>query len=117
MVRTGDPLQPLSEICIPISDTFPLGAEGSSTESIAIAASAIAVLSTSAGAAAQQPAGAKAQLPGDALWNALASMCGRAFEGRMVEGTEAGDKAMEGQRMVMHVRACTADELRIPFRR
>ena len=53
--------------------------------------------------------------PGDALWNALTSLCGKAFEGRMVEGTEPGDKAMEGQRMVMHVRSCTADELRIPF--
>ncbi len=53
--------------------------------------------------------------PGDALWNALASMCGKAFEGKMVEGTEPGDKDMAGQRMVMHVRGCTADELRIPF--
>lgn len=93
-----------------------------------------AVLAASAGAAAQQPRfvaligsgtvynstaiqgpGAKAQRPGDALWNALASMCGKAFEGRMVEGTETGDKAMEGQRMVMHVRGCTADQFRIPF--
>ena len=75
-----------------------------------------AVIAVSAGAAAQQGGGgAKAQRPGDVLWNALASMCGKAFEGRMVEGTEASDKAMEGQRMVMHVRGCTADELRIPY--
>ncbi|HEX6323777.1 MAG TPA: D-aminoacylase [Vicinamibacterales bacterium] len=59
--------------------------------------------------------GAVAPKPGDALWNALQAMCGKAFEGRMVEGTEPGDKAMEGQRMVMHVRGCTKDELRIPF--
>ncbi|MDQ3169106.1 MAG: D-aminoacylase [Acidobacteriota bacterium] len=59
--------------------------------------------------------GAKAQRPGDQLWNALAAMCGKAFEGKMVEGTEPGDKDMTGQRMVMHVRSCTADELRIPF--
>jgi N-acyl-D-amino-acid deacylase len=59
--------------------------------------------------------GARAQKPGDQLWNALASMCGKAFEGKMVEGTEPGDKDMAGQRMVMHVRGCTADELRIPF--
>ena len=59
--------------------------------------------------------GAKPARPGDALWNALQGMCGKAFEGRMIEGTESGDKVMEGQRMVMHVRGCTADELRIPF--
>ncbi|MDQ3068892.1 MAG: D-aminoacylase [Acidobacteriota bacterium] len=59
--------------------------------------------------------GARTGKPGDQLWNALASMCGKAFEGRMVEGTEPGDKDMAGQRMVMHVRGCKADELRIPF--
>lgn len=76
----------------------------------------VAAVIVSAGAAAQQEgSGAKMQRPGDALWNALASMCGKAFEGRMVEGTEPSDKTMEGQRMVMHVRGCTADELRIPF--
>jgi len=59
--------------------------------------------------------GAVKPKPGDALWNALQALCGKAFEGRMVEGTEPGDKAMQGQRMVMHVRGCTKDELRIPF--
>lgn len=59
--------------------------------------------------------GAVTESPADALWTALTAVCGKAFEGRMVEGTEPGDKAMEGQRMVMHVRSCSVDEIRIPF--
>ena len=49
------------------------------------------------------------------LWTELQSLCGRAFEGRMTEGTAAGDAEIGAQRLVMHVRSCTADELRIPF--
>jgi hypothetical protein len=59
--------------------------------------------------------GARTRKPGDELWTALQALCGKAFEGRLVEGTEPGDKAMEGQRMVMHVRSCSAAEIRIPF--
>ncbi|HEX7151655.1 MAG TPA: hypothetical protein VF618_09225 [Thermoanaerobaculia bacterium] len=49
------------------------------------------------------------------LWRELQSLCGQAFEGRMVEGTEPSDTAFAKERMVMHVRGCTADEIRIPF--
>ncbi|MFZ2490839.1 MAG: hypothetical protein WA208_05090 [Thermoanaerobaculia bacterium] len=53
--------------------------------------------------------------PGDQLWNALAPLCGRAFEGRMVEGTAPSDAAFGSKRLVMHVRSCGRDEIRIPF--
>ena len=49
------------------------------------------------------------------MWDALGPLCGKAFEGRMTEGTAAGDAEMGAQRLVMHVRSCSADEIRIPF--
>lgn len=33
----------------------------------------------------------------------------------MIEGTEPGDSAIARERLVMHVRSCSADEIRIPF--
>ena len=49
------------------------------------------------------------------LWVALQPLCGSAFSGRLVEGTEASDSAIGEQRLVMHVRTCTESEIRIPF--
>lgn len=70
-----------------------------------VAAAAVVALSACA-------AGAR---PGDAFWTALQPLCGRAFAGTVAEGTEASDEAMRRERLVMHVRSCTADEIRIPF--
>lgn len=53
--------------------------------------------------------------PGDALWNALQPLCGKTFEGRLVEGTEPSDAEIGAQKLVMHVRDCSASEIRIPF--
>ena len=53
--------------------------------------------------------------PAADLWSALEALCGQAFEGKVIEGTEASDEAMRTSRLVMHVRSCTADELRVPF--
>lgn len=53
--------------------------------------------------------------PGDALWSALQPLCGRLFEGRLVEGTEPSDAEIGRQRLLMHVRDCSASEIRIPF--
>ena len=49
------------------------------------------------------------------LWQALQPLCGQAFEGRLAEGSEPSDQEIGRQRLVMHVRSCTADEIRIPF--
>jgi hypothetical protein len=53
--------------------------------------------------------------PADALWNALQPLCGKSFEGRLIEGTEPSDAEMGRQRLLMHVRDCSASEIRIPF--
>ena len=52
---------------------------------------------------------------GDALWSALQPLCGQAFEGRLAEGTEPSDAAIGNERLVMHVRSCSQEEIRIPF--
>lgn len=56
-----------------------------------------------------------ATTPAPTLWSELQSLCGQAFEGRMVEGTEPSDAAIARHRLVMHVRDCSANEIRIPF--
>lgn len=52
--------------------------------------------------------------PGDQWFDRLASLCGRAFEGRLVS-TDAADASFAGQRLVMHVRQCSDRQIRIPF--
>lgn len=49
------------------------------------------------------------------FWNELQSLCGNAYEGRVVEGTEPSDAAFAQERLVMHVSHCTSNEIRIPF--
>jgi hypothetical protein len=51
----------------------------------------------------------------DAWWSALQSLCGNAYQGRMVVGTDPSDAAFGDQRMVMHVRSCTPQQVRVPF--
>jgi hypothetical protein len=60
-------------------------------------------------------ASAQAATPQDEFWQRLQSLCGQAFVGKMVEGTAASDAAFAEQRLVMHVRACGPDEIRVPF--
>ena len=45
----------------------------------------------------------------------LAALCGKAFEGRIVSPPVAADASFAGQRLVMHVRECSRDTIRIPF--
>ena len=52
--------------------------------------------------------------PQDAFFGRLAALCGKAFAGR-VETNDPADTAFAGQTLVMHVRTCNANELRIPF--
>jgi len=44
----------------------------------------------------------------------LRTLCGQAFEGRVVT-TEAADEAMRAERLVMHVRECDEEAVRVPF--
>lgn len=52
--------------------------------------------------------------PADQWFRQLASLCGRAWEGRVVS-TDPADASFTGQRLVMDVRQCTDEEIRIPF--
>jgi len=49
------------------------------------------------------------------FWASLRALCGQSFAGRMVEGTAASDAAFKDQAMIMQVRSCGEDEIRIPF--
>ena len=53
--------------------------------------------------------------PGDRFWREVQPLCGKAFEGRLVEGTESSDAEIGAKRLVMHVRDCSDQEIRIPF--
>jgi hypothetical protein len=50
----------------------------------------------------------------DAFFANLQTLCGKAYQGRLVS-SEAQDQDMAGERLVMHVRECSADTVRIPF--
>lgn len=50
----------------------------------------------------------------DAFWNSLTALCGKAYSGRATESVPP-DSVMSRQQLVMHVRDCSADTIRIPF--
>jgi hypothetical protein len=51
----------------------------------------------------------------EAFWAALKSLCGQSFEGRYVEGSARSDEMFAGKRLVMQVRKCGEEAIRIPF--
>lgn len=54
--------------------------------------------------------------PADAFLAAIARHCGQAFAGRVLADQPAtADNAFAGKDLVMHVRDCGADQVRIPF--
>ena len=69
---------------------------------------AVAVL-LSACATTSAPSGAQ-----DVFMSRLNALCGQRFEGRVVT-TEAADASFASQRLLMHVRDCSPEEVRIPF--
>ncbi|WP_339913213.1 hypothetical protein [uncultured Brevundimonas sp.] len=52
--------------------------------------------------------------PQDAFFARLTDLCGQTFEGQLVT-TDPTDAGMASQRLLMQVRDCSADEIRIPF--
>ena len=52
--------------------------------------------------------------PADAFFARLSTLCGKAFAGRLAVFNEGDSKTFAGP-AVMHVRQCTASEIRIPF--
>jgi hypothetical protein len=50
----------------------------------------------------------------DTFWNQLRTLCGKAFEG-VVETDTSNSPDFAGKRLVMHVRSCEENRIRIPF--
>lgn len=48
------------------------------------------------------------------FWNALQALCGKAFAGTVAAAPE-GDETFKDKPLVMHVRACEKNRVRIPF--
>lgn len=59
------------------------------------------------------PAAAAPQ-PADAFFAELTALCGQSFEGE-VTTSDPADADFRGKRLLMTVRDCSADEIRIPF--
>ncbi|MDO9077259.1 MAG: hypothetical protein Q7U72_07390 [Brevundimonas sp.] len=78
---------------------------------IAALAAAALCASLSLSACATVPSAAPQQ---DAFMASLNALCGQRFEGR-VTTTDAVDADFASSRLLMHVRDCSADEVRIPF--
>ncbi|MDP3312380.1 hypothetical protein [Lutibacter sp.] len=47
------------------------------------------------------------------FWNNLKSYCGQSYEGTVLEAPE--NDSFRGQKLVMHVRSCSENEIKIPF--
>lgn len=72
--------------------------------------------STEASPAAAPPGPSEA-IPADVFYRRIKDLCGQAFAGRIVANTPASSTpdAFEGKALVMHVRGCAEQELRVPF--
>jgi hypothetical protein len=58
---------------------------------------------------------AEAESPQDIWWANLQALCGQAFSGEMVRYDPAMDEGWLNRPVIMHVRECTEDEVRIPL--
>ncbi|HEX8214923.1 MAG TPA: hypothetical protein VF582_05570 [Allosphingosinicella sp.] len=56
-----------------------------------------------------------ASSPQDQFFSRLSALCGKAFEGRVASPPVEADAGFAGKRLVMHVRECSADTIRVPF--
>lgn len=55
------------------------------------------------------------EVPNSVLfWNSIQKHCGKAFEGVIVEGGKEDD-GFTGQKLIMHVRSCEKNTIRVPF--
>lgn len=59
-------------------------------------------------------ASAPSASPQDQFFTNLRALCGQSFEGRVVT-TDAADASFASQRLVMQVRECSNNEIRVPF--
>ncbi|MBA2379792.1 MAG: hypothetical protein H0V76_09495, partial [Blastocatellia bacterium] len=64
--------------------------------------------------AAPTAVSAQPATPLDTFWANLQKLCGKAFAGEIAEDSTPSD-TFTGKAMVMHVRSCEKDRIRIPF--
>ena len=57
---------------------------------------------------------AQEQKPSEKFWTQLETHCGKSYEGEIISGGVAGD-GFTGKKLVMHVRSCAKNDIRIPF--
>jgi hypothetical protein len=57
---------------------------------------------------------AQAEQPNAVFWKEMQSLCGKAFAGTVV-AAPADDTTFKDKTLVMHVRSCEKDRIRIPF--
>jgi hypothetical protein len=93
-----------------------LGMMLSRSKTLAVCAGALAAALTT-GCAGRERAHAKAGKPTAAqaeFWSSLESLCGRAFEGRVVEDS-TNDPRFARSPLVMHVMRCEGGRILVPF--
>lgn len=76
--------------------------------------SALSLVLTLAGCASVKPEAIRAAAPADVFLDQLRALCGQAFAGKVVS-TDALDADMAKETLVMQVRECGEDTIRIPF--
>lgn len=57
---------------------------------------------------------AQEQTSSEKFWNQLKAHCGKAYQGEIIAGGVAGD-GFTGEKLVMHVRSCEPNTIKIPF--
>ncbi len=57
----------------------------------------------------------RGEMTSDRFFSRLSALCGQAFEGRIASPPVGADASFAGKRLVMHVRDCSAETIRIPF--
>lgn len=80
----------------------------------AIVAAALVAIAAISCRSMRQPRAAAAPTPQDLFWSNIESLCGRAFAGRLTEGSQA-DSVFRRATLIMHVWSCAPTEIRIPF--
>ncbi|ANH61042.1 hypothetical protein [Dokdonia donghaensis] len=56
---------------------------------------------------------AQEKRPSDIFWETLSSHCGKAYKGHLA--LPENDEAFGGKELVMHVRSCSDNEIKVPF--
>lgn len=101
----------------PVPVPPPAESEGAEPAEGGMAAANEAMMEEAEAAPAELP-GAMEPMDGAApagLIEGLSALCGQSFEGAITSPPDERDAGFAGQRLVMHVRECFEDEVRVPF--